>query len=190
MCQQETHLLFASYVGAVFLQHGMKECNAWISRLMEPSSEPPPLPGADAAHGGPSFDQAPPPWPSQQPYQPIAAPPPPPNMPPPPPPSFPPPPNPPPPAFASSDVASSATMPSSSGYSNPYATPPSFGSSASDPARVAFLPMFNQAATQRRLIVDYPSTFTGPPHAGRWVVKCMGTTALPYFTRRSLMSAF
>jgi hypothetical protein len=38
---------------------------------------------------------------------------------------------------------------------------------------VTFLPMFNQVATQRRLAVEYPAEFSGPPHAGRWTVKCV-----------------
>ncbi|KAI0785071.1 hypothetical protein C8Q75DRAFT_809611 [Abortiporus biennis] len=37
----------------------------------------------------------------------------------------------------------------------------------------AFLPLFNQTATQRRMIVEYPATFTGPAHAGKWYVKCV-----------------
>ncbi|KAF9457353.1 hypothetical protein BDZ94DRAFT_1326346 [Collybia nuda] len=36
-----------------------------------------------------------------------------------------------------------------------------------------FLPLFNQTATQRRVTVDYPAEFSGPPHAGRWTVKCV-----------------
>lgn len=38
----------------------------------------------------------------------------------------------------------------------------------------AFLPMFNQTANQRRVFVEYPAQFSGPPHAGRWTVKCVG----------------
>jgi len=37
----------------------------------------------------------------------------------------------------------------------------------------AFLPMFNQTANQRRVFVEYPAQFSGPPHAGRWTVKCV-----------------
>ncbi|KAI0079639.1 hypothetical protein K474DRAFT_1591679 [Panus rudis PR-1116 ss-1] len=39
--------------------------------------------------------------------------------------------------------------------------------------QAAFLPLFNQTAMQRRLAVEYPATFTGPAHAGRWTVKCV-----------------
>ncbi|KAI6118994.1 hypothetical protein EV401DRAFT_1965177 [Pisolithus croceorrhizus] len=37
---------------------------------------------------------------------------------------------------------------------------------------LAFLPLFNQTAAQRGMSVEYPATFTGPPHAGRWHVMC------------------
>ena len=38
----------------------------------------------------------------------------------------------------------------------------------------AFLPLFNQTANQRRLFVEYPAQFSGPAHAGKWTVKCVG----------------
>ncbi|OCH94710.1 hypothetical protein OBBRIDRAFT_722201 [Obba rivulosa] len=37
----------------------------------------------------------------------------------------------------------------------------------------AFLPLFNQTANQRRLVVEYPAQFSGPAHAGRWTVQCI-----------------
>ena len=37
-----------------------------------------------------------------------------------------------------------------------------------------FLPLFNQAAMQRRVTVEYLAEFIGPSHAGRWLVKCIG----------------
>lgn len=37
-----------------------------------------------------------------------------------------------------------------------------------------FLPLFNQAAMQRRVTVEYIAEFSGPSHAGRWTVKCVG----------------
>jgi hypothetical protein len=43
---------------------------------------------------------------------------------------------------------------------------------ATAPPATAYLPLFNQTATQRRLAIDYPSEFSGPAHAGRWTVKC------------------
>ena len=40
--------------------------------------------------------------------------------------------------------------------------------------QVSFLPLFNQTASQRRLGVEYTAQFFGPPHAGKWHVKCLG----------------
>jgi len=37
----------------------------------------------------------------------------------------------------------------------------------------AFLPLFNEAAMKRRVTVEYLADFSGPPHAGRWTVKCI-----------------
>jgi len=36
-----------------------------------------------------------------------------------------------------------------------------------------FLPLFNQAAMKRRVTVEYLAEYTGPSHAGRWLVKCI-----------------
>jgi dsRNA-specific ribonuclease len=59
----------------------------------------------------------------------------------------------------------------------PNGPPPSFGSNYTPsplaPGGTQYLPLFNQIATQRRLAVDYPAEFSGPPHAGRWLVRCM-----------------
>jgi len=51
------------------------------------------------------------------------------------------------------------------GYGNPLA-----------PAQpsMAFLPLFNQMAAQRRVTVEYPAEFSGPSHAGRRTVQCVG----------------
>lgn len=40
--------------------------------------------------------------------------------------------------------------------------------------KLAFLPLFNQTATQRRVTVEYPAIFSGPSHAGSWTVTCKG----------------
>ncbi|KAJ4485942.1 ribonuclease III domain-containing protein [Lentinula aciculospora] len=37
---------------------------------------------------------------------------------------------------------------------------------------LAFLPLFNQTAAQRRVTVDYPANCSGPSHAPRWTVQC------------------
>ncbi|TFK30819.1 ribonuclease III [Coprinopsis marcescibilis] len=36
-----------------------------------------------------------------------------------------------------------------------------------------FLPLFNQTAAQRRVTVTYDAQFSGPSHAGTWVVRCV-----------------
>jgi len=36
------------------------------------------------------------------------------------------------------------------------------------------LAMFNQTLNQKGLVADWPAESTGPPHALRWSVKCMG----------------
>ncbi|KAF9020306.1 hypothetical protein BDZ89DRAFT_1203777 [Hymenopellis radicata] len=38
---------------------------------------------------------------------------------------------------------------------------------------LAFLPLFNQTASQRRVNVEYKADFSGPPHAGKWTVTCV-----------------
>ncbi len=38
----------------------------------------------------------------------------------------------------------------------------------------AFLPLFNQEASKRRVTVEYLAEFSGKSHAGRWTVKCIG----------------
>ncbi|EAU92714.2 hypothetical protein CC1G_01759 [Coprinopsis cinerea okayama7 len=43
------------------------------------------------------------------------------------------------------------------------------------PARpnLPFLPLFNQTAAQRRVSVEYDAQFSGPSHAGTWLVRCI-----------------
>lgn len=38
---------------------------------------------------------------------------------------------------------------------------------------LAFLPLFNQTAAQRKVRVDYQAQFSGPSHAGKWTVQCV-----------------
>lgn len=39
---------------------------------------------------------------------------------------------------------------------------------------IIFLPLLNQTASQRRMLVEYPAQFAGLAHAGTWTVKCVG----------------
>ncbi|KAL4069757.1 hypothetical protein V8B97DRAFT_1969127 [Scleroderma yunnanense] len=57
----------------------------------------------------------------------------------------------------------------------PPASSSPFASNPLAPAQphLAFLPLFNQTASQRGLSVEYPATFVGPSHAGKWNVTCI-----------------
>lgn len=92
------------------------------------------------------------------------------SAPPPPPTEAPPTPAGPPPPTTSTTYSSFGSSTFASGYP-PGASMPSM--SSQPPGGVAFLPIFNQIATQRRIPVEYPAEFSGPPHAGRWTVKCV-----------------
>ncbi|KAG2155545.1 hypothetical protein DEU56DRAFT_767974 [Suillus clintonianus] len=83
---EEARFLFNCYVGAVYTQKGLQEVMNWIGRLVNPSLEPPAVPG-DTSNNQPAATPPPPPptYYSQPP------PPPPPSTAPPPMPSMPPP---------------------------------------------------------------------------------------------------
>lgn len=176
---QQGRLLFLAYLGAVFCEGGLATVQQWLGALLRLSVSVF-KDGATSDLGPTDFEEQSGKRPkveeslqgfSTQPlqhalpslsigYKPthynpysqttgsLPLPPPP----PPPPPSIPPPIQPPPPKG----------MPS---FGNPLA-----------PAQphLAFLPLFNQTATQRGLSVGYPATFSGPPHAGKWHVSCVG----------------
>jgi hypothetical protein len=162
-----------SYVGAVFFEHGLRRCQEWISRLTDPDSEPPSLPSGDSETERPKrmkMDHSPysPPAAAQPsplhglslpalPLTPVSN-------------------------YSSSPGSFSGSLPGISratftsapvpSYQPPVPPPP-------PPGGMAYLPMFNQLANQRRVTVDYPAAFSGPPHAGRWSVKCLGMCTLP-----------
>ncbi|TFK77266.1 hypothetical protein BDN72DRAFT_830435 [Pluteus cervinus] len=54
----------------------------------------------------------------------------------------------------------------------PMPNPPPNPLSPAQP-NLPFLPLFNQTASQRRVTVEYPATFSGPSHACRWTVQCV-----------------
>ena len=98
---------------------------------------------------------------------------------------------PPPVSWATNTALQRPTSFPSQTYNSPSAQPPS-SSSASHvlPPRMnkptpanplapaqpqaAFLPLFSQAAAKRKVSVEYLAEFSGPLHAGRWAVKCIG----------------
>ena len=92
---EEARFLFNCYVGAVYTQKGLQVVTDWIGRLVNPASEPPPVPG-ETFNNQPATTAGPPPPPPPPTYfaQPPAPAPPPPSTAPPPMPSMPPPPPP------------------------------------------------------------------------------------------------
>ncbi|KIJ21919.1 hypothetical protein PAXINDRAFT_64403 [Paxillus involutus ATCC 200175] len=169
LCEPEQgRLLFLAYLGAVFNEHGLTIVQKWIGALLrltanvfkdratfdlgptdfeEQSGKRPKVEESSQGLSTHSLQHA---LPSlsiaYKPthYNPY-------SQSPPPPPSMPPPMQPPPPKGIPT-------------FPNPLA-----------PAQpnLAFLPLFNQTATQRGLSIDYPATFAGPSHAGRWNVSCV-----------------
>jgi dsRNA-specific ribonuclease len=150
---QESRTLFASFVGAVYYQHGLVECNKWIGSLLDPTVEPPAPPGAPAQPI--KIEQSI--WPNPAAIQ-----------------SYPPQPTATPPPVPASDAGTS-TMETGSepslGGSLPIPPPYSNPASTAIPGPT-FLPLVNQTANQRRMTIDYPSQFAGPAHAGQWQVRC------------------
>ena len=169
-----------AYVGALYTQSGYNVVQNWVNQLLEPSDKrvkneptpssiPLPLPPVSAPAdvsaasqarfvnqfkpNTPTFSQ---PSPRQQPppYLPGTG-----------------------GIFSNSDGLFKSG--SSSIQSQP--PPPSSKPPPLPPApntQVSFLPLFNQVASQRRLGVEYTAQFFGPPHAGKWHVKCLGVFLL------------
>ncbi|KAH8099376.1 ribonuclease III domain-containing protein [Cristinia sonorae] len=146
----ETRHLFFSYVGAVFAQQGVQAVLDWIGRLVDPDYEPA---SPEASSMDQSFSFKKPRVEPQQPYipqmQPIQQ--------------------------QQYNAQFAPDVPQFAPPPPPSNPPPPLPQNPLAPAQPhsSFLPMFNQTATQRRIPVDYPATFSGPAHAGRWTVKCI-----------------
>ena len=186
--QQEGRLLFCAYVGAVCIQSGYNVAQNWINQLLEPSekrvkNEPPqlsvpsPLPqkvGAPADVGAlsqarfrsqfygkdtgketgkdtPTFSQPSPRASQPPPYIPAS------NNP------F---------SIGNSSFPTSSGTPVQTQPPPPTTKPPPLPPTPGQ--QVSYLPLFNQTASQRRVGVQYTAEFFGPPHAGKWHVKCLG----------------
>lgn len=161
---QEARELFCAYVGGVFVEKGNEAVFQWLIRLLEPISNdgdnkvgpqlPPEVPPAKRPKAEETFQPMPPMQISMTP-PPISK-----FVPQPPQPTSVPPPPPPP----------------------PLRPPPRLSSNPLAPAQphLPFLPMFNQAASQRRVVLDYVSESSGPSHAPRWTVKCIGMEIRAY----------
>jgi len=143
---QEGRLLFTSYVGAVFAQCGMVAVQGWISQLIEPPPEKSNDP--DLLFKRVKNEPTPLGIPPQQP--PLSS-----------------------PAYALHQAHYNPSIPSYSQMPPQPSQPPPPLPNTPQNQPISFLPMFNQTANQRRLGVEYQAQFFGPPHAGRWTVKCM-----------------
>ncbi|KAG5647572.1 hypothetical protein DXG03_008925 [Asterophora parasitica] len=169
---KETQSLFCAYVGGVYTELGMETVQEWISQLLLGQTEgspvfPPPVahqqigqeyvyPKAPQPMDAPPSKKAridhPPPYQSGIFF------------------ASQPPPSPPhkqrqtPPHFGSHTAAMVPPPPPPGPLPNPLA-----------PAQpgLPFLPLFNQTAMQRGVKVDYVASFSGPPHAGRWDIRCI-----------------
>jgi len=156
----ETRILFYSYVGGVYAESGMEVVGKWVTDLIEHCSEKPTNPFlAESVHAMGQLNLPPPakkiksePLTPQK--QPI-------------------------PIFFASQPPPSPTRSSTGGappsLKGPIIFPPINAPNPLAPAQpnLPFLPLFNQTANQRRCTVEYPAEFTGPPHAGKWTVRCV-----------------
>lgn len=179
--KQEGRLLFCAYVGALCIQSGYNVVQDWINQLLEPSekrvkNEPPafsvpsPLPqnvGAPADirevslarirnqfTGTPTFSQPSPRASLPPPYTGSNNP-------------F---------SNSSGSLPTKVASPVQAQPPPPTTKPPPLPPTPNQ--QISFLPLFNQTASQRRLGVEYVPEFHGPPHAGKWHVKCIGGSLL------------
>lgn len=148
---KETRILFNSYVGAVFVGGGYKAVRDWIGALVDPQAQP-----------GAQSGLSPEPENKRVKVEPMGM-----GM-----------------GFGQPQASYWGQPPPSSMYGQPPPPPPPasappplpmFNPLAPAQPHSAFLPLFNQTAQQRRLEVQYPAQFSGPAHAGRWTVLCLGT---------------
>lgn len=162
MDQQVTRYLMEAYVGAVFVGGGYRAVLDWIAALVDPNAVPPAQQGQHAEPDPKRFraNQLQ----QQMPFFPNSAP-------------FPPPQ----PAYPQAYSQIHLMQPHHMAPPQPPMPAPPLPPNPLAPAQPqsAFLPLFNQTAQQRRLEVQYPAQFTGPAHAGRWTVSCLGMYMFP-----------
>jgi hypothetical protein len=177
-------MLFNTYVGAVWFQKGPRVAHEWIGRLIDPDLDLKTIPisfaesPAETKRMRMDYSGTPPP-PSSG-YDIMSSPPPPPpllqpdaqSLPPPEPSQIPAPLPPAPPR--DSPMSFQSSQPALRDSSMPYQPPPPPPVTVQAQTGMAYLPLFNQTASQRRVNVEWPATFSGPSHAGKWFVKCIG----------------
>ncbi|KAH0590930.1 hypothetical protein H2248_001043 [Termitomyces sp. 'cryptogamus'] len=166
---KETHSIFCAYVGGVYAENGLETVQEWISHLLIGQDGPPlGLRSSEQEHRQP-IEPPPKKVKSEQPPPYLSTP------------IF----------FASQPPPSPPTdrqrhlpphMHPSLSIQQPlqHVPPPMPLPNPLAPAQpnLPFLPLFNQTATQRRVAVEYPAEFSGPPHAGRWTVRCIGVSTV------------
>jgi len=143
---KEARSIFYSYVGGIYVEHGLDTVREWITELLEEhegfgeSSKPAPRQRLET------------PPPKKVKSEEIS----------------------PPTIFIGTQPPRSPPPPKFTHSPPPHQIPPMFPNPLA-PAQpsLPFLPLFNQTAAQRRVTVDYPAEFIGPPHAGRWTVRCI-----------------
>ena len=144
---QETRYLMDAYVGAVLVGGGFQAVLNWVTALVDPSA-------AQPAQQGQFPEPEPKRYRTDHPQMPFH-----PHIPPPPQPTY--------PGYAQPPHMAPPQPPTPAPPLPPNPLAPAAPQSA-------FLPLFNQTAQQRRLEVQYPAQFSGPAHAGRWTVQCLG----------------
>lgn len=155
-------LLFHSFVGAVYMQHGLQVVLNWVGQLVDENYRP----VSDQSHASsspPPRQNRPQPPTKRRMYEPFTVPKYEPVE-----PSLPPPPQPPPP-----QMPPMSPMPTASFMQPP---PAFFQFNPITPAQptAAFLPAFNQLAAQRKHSIEWQAASTGPSHAPSWSVTCLG----------------
>ncbi|KAF9479708.1 hypothetical protein BDN70DRAFT_834000 [Pholiota conissans] len=147
---QEIKSLFHAYVGGLYLSSGLEAVNVWIRRLLEQELELVPH-ETDVKMDMPIMKETPPQKRIKSEYMS-------------------------PPLSQSSSFTPEPPQPHVMRYTPPHlkpmSTPPPNPLSPAQP-NLPFLPLFNQAAIQRRVTVEYIAEFSGPAHARRWAVKCI-----------------
>ncbi|KAH9486581.1 hypothetical protein JR316_0000646 [Psilocybe cubensis] len=163
---EETRSLFYAYVGALFLSSGVQAVDYWVASLIQQELHVLPHALESEADAKPQAEiPAPKRAKSELPFALSSA------M--------------APPIFFASQPPPSPPLPSGMRHAAPSGLPPKPAPPTNKPAalppnpmapaqpNLPFLPLFKQAAAQRRVTVDYLAEFIGPSHAGQWVVKCI-----------------
>ncbi|KAK0506261.1 hypothetical protein EDD18DRAFT_1122673 [Armillaria luteobubalina] len=152
---EETNALFYAYVGGVSVNLGMDKVQEWINALigLEGTQRPPSSHRKVKNLPTPQLPPVQPPLPHRAPFFPPQ------------PGSY--------VQFSRSQAPMPMFIPTPMTKPPPLPTPKLPNPMTPAQPHLAFLPQFNEKASQRRVVVEYPADFSGPPHAGKWTVKCV-----------------